>query len=1105
MFLWLKKKIISFTLPFLVLWGLPFTVQSQAPEVWTNLGLYGGQIYDIAIDPANPDEMFAGSFKGDGLYVSIDGGSTWQAVLASENVRGEDSFKNHAVWAVKIAPSDRNVIWASHNYWVEKSTDGGQTWTHIWNGWMQSPNYDTCSNCPKWDQFRWCRSLAIDPSDPQTVYVGTSGRYSNYNPCGAIYRTKDGGLTWTKMSGPVDSCWEEASGDFNYAVVDLAIDDSDPDIVVIWAVTGYSGEGSLYRGEIDRVTATETWTEVFSMPGGAFHDVEVKPNDPDSIFTANDWGIFRHYFQAGEWKYQWILNLSQEPPPAGAVFARNVRALAFDPKNPDILYAAWKNSTSQWPDIDTSSKVAKGTPPYEDANWEIYSVDYQFLSLAVHPENSEILLGGELTRGIYKSLDHGQNWVSINLGINSLLVNDIDLDPNDPNHLLAATSAGVYEKRGAGDWTNTSDFEYSHVFSVTFDATDTDGSTYYAGAEARLAKTTDSGTTWSLSDAIPDNFVSDVAVGSNGSNVFITTVKPGSGTAGVYKNDNGLATPTLTQVLSSEKFDFNVVTIDPNDSEHIFAGSGSYSGTNVPGNLYESTTGGDAGTWKTKGLIDVTVNALLIDPRDSNIMYAGCGYSGGTLVPVYKSTDGGANWIPFYEGIPGLVWWGRGIWGTSPTNVFAVGDGGIIRNYDGSTWAKIEHGVMEQLYEIWGNSEDHIFTVGDGGTILHYDGNTWSAMSSGSTASLYGVWGGSKDDVFAVGANGTTLHYDGSAWSAMISGSTEHLRDIWGSHHDNVFAVGFNGTILNYNSGIWTTLSAGTTEHLRGIWGASAINIFVVGSSGTILHFDGHFWTSMDSGTTTDLEGVWGASATDVFAVGDDGMILHYDGSTWTVMDSGTTEYMWSAWGTSGTDVFAIGGEGSVLHYDGSNWTFSRPRGKNWNSVTDLKFHPGNKDVIYAGTTSQGIYLSPNQGVNWLNLGIPEYDVNAVSAGSLFAATEGGLFQCIGTGVIAGKVVHAESQRGIDGARIFTDSGVRTRSVYGEYMMVCPSGIHSVVAIADGYANQTLENEVVLGADVSWLDIAMKSGVTGQSINIDTNNNSSSAGGNYCFISAAAF
>lgn len=186
------------------------------------------------------------------------------------------------------------------------------------------------------------------------------------------------------------------------------------------------------------------------MYGGKFYDVKVKPNDPNSIFTANDWGIFRHYLEAGTWKYEWILNLSAEPPAPNEVFARNVRALAFDPENPNLLYAAWKNSHSKWTGIDTRSKVARGLPPYKSEDWEIHTVDFQFLTLEVDPSNPEVVYGGELFRVVYKSQNHGQNWSPVNNGINALLVHDSDVDPKDHSPLIAATDGGVYEKRGLG-------------------------------------------------------------------------------------------------------------------------------------------------------------------------------------------------------------------------------------------------------------------------------------------------------------------------------------------------------------------------------------------------------------------------------------------------------------------------------------------------------------------------------------------------------------------------------------------------------------------------------------------------------------------------------
>ena len=215
----------------LVKCSIVFLASSSLPQeldVWTNLGLYGGQIYDIAIDPGNPDKMFAGGYLGDGLFVTTNGGTDWQVVEASNDPPEEGTFRNHSVWAVKIAASDPDVVWAAHNYWVEVSTDGGETWGHIWNGTMQSSSGDTCPNCPNWDQFRSCLSLAIDPLDSQTVYVGTSGRYTNWTPYGAVYMTENGGSTWKKLSGPVldePGEWTDPKdpGNFDYDVVDLAL------------------------------------------------------------------------------------------------------------------------------------------------------------------------------------------------------------------------------------------------------------------------------------------------------------------------------------------------------------------------------------------------------------------------------------------------------------------------------------------------------------------------------------------------------------------------------------------------------------------------------------------------------------------------------------------------------------------------------------------------------------------------------------------------------------------------------------------------------------------------------------------------------------------
>jgi hypothetical protein len=257
----------------------------------------------------------------------------------------------------------------------------------------------------------------------------------------------------------------------------------------------------------------------------------------------------------------------------------------------------------------------------------------------------------------------------------------------------------------------------------------------------------------------------------------------------------------------------------------------------------------------------------------------------------------------------------------------------------------------------------------------------------------------------------------------------------------------------------------------------------------------------MSSGTSADLWGVWGSSGTDVFTVGSSGTILHYDGIAWSLMSAGTTKALSSVWGSSGNDVFAFGNSGLVLHFDGSSWSEVRAAGSNQNAVTDLQFHRRNTDVVYASTFGAGVYVSPNQGRMWLNFGTPEHAVFAISTSSLYGATQGGLYQCTGTGVIAGRLTDSDSRAGIDRATVYTDLGLKTVSVRGEYMMVHPCGIFTVTAIADGHANMTVSNVAVLGGDVSWADVSMERGVAGP---VPGEGGGGGGGGGGCFIDASA-
>jgi hypothetical protein len=288
-----------------------------------------------------------------------------------------------------------------------------------------------------------------------------------------------------------------------------------------------------------------------------------------------------------------------------------------------------------------------------------------------------------------------------------------------------------------------------------------------------------------------------------------------------------------------------------------------------------------------------------------------------------------------------------GVWGSSASNVLAVGDSSIL-HYDGRDWSTQSHHHGVRLEGVWGSSANDAFAVGSAGqdpagldgAILHYDGSAWTAMqplvvgSDNSIAQAFylSVWGSSGNDVFAVGetyagfSQVLVAHYDGTGWSRMrLPREDEHsLTDVFGTSANDVWVGGVivgpsdagvgTGFVFHYDGSEWTYTPIMEGLDLRGIWAGSPTNVFSVGEvngSAAVFHYDGSTWSPMSVSSTGPLNAVWGRSAKDVFAVGERG-ILHYDGRAWTTM--GPSQSLNDVWGASPTDIFAVGNYGAILH-----------------------------------------------------------------------------------------------------------------------------------------------------------------------------------------------
>jgi photosystem II stability/assembly factor-like uncharacterized protein len=1040
---------------------------------WSNLGLYGGQIYDIEFDPSNHAKMLAGAYYGDGLFRSRDGSQTWEPVLTGlegGRLEGEATFRNTIVYAIQYAPSDPDTVWTVHDVWAEKSIDGGETWTHFYNSRMQR----TCSNCGgDGDDGRYCRSLAIDPEDPETVYVGTGGPIQTYTR-GAIYKTTDGGTTWTKTGF-------DNANEFDYTVVDLAIDPNHPG--TIWALTysfGTGGESSsLYRSE----DYGANWEHVFSIKT-ELADLKLWPSNPAIVLIASWQGLLSNI--TGNWEYIY----GTDP------CCTRVRALAFDPQDPDVLYAAVQGRG-----------IVRGVYDHDSNNFIIgqwTELGLDFVTLTVHPANGNVIFGGGSRDGVFKliydSVSDGFDLNEQNEGINALSIYDIDVIPaagSNPAYLIAATIRGFVYKIGEGEWTYVSKdgLPAGISRSVAFDPTISDGTAFYVGGDQFVAKTLDRGSTWAtVSDNLPLNKrIYQLAVAPNGSTLYAAAGHYGGGdSGGVYKSTNSGA--QFTEVLVGEGYGFNTVIIDPTDSDRILAGGGNFYAPPANGHLYESIDGGDS--WTLTGLTDVVVKSLLIDPEDPDTIYAGCGSGGASKVPLFKSTDGGVTWQPTYSGMPGRPT-RYGVWGSAATDVFMLGHTGSIfkggyddrkiLHYDGTGWTNKDTGVLDHLHGIWGSSAQNIIAVGERGAIIRYDGSGWSAMEADNNRTtpqnLKAVWGSSGSDCYAVGDGGTILRYNGGSWVSMAGPTNANLYGVWGhANGSRVYAVGSTGTILRYEAGSWVPEDSGVKARLSGVWGTpDGTRIYVTGdpeSDGQgnirnmILSSNGTGWTRMDTPIVAPgrgrLHGVWGFANNNVFAVGDDGVILHFDGNQWSPMTSGTTTDLYAVWGANMSSVFAVGRYGTILHYNSSQWnpidtdTSGQPveGWTYWNSVTDLKFKldAGGNRNIYAATLGHGIYLSPNQAETWINLLAPPYKIHALEVGSIYVASYG-VYAFQGVGFVAGEVKDELTLVGIDHARVSTDAGFWTSTNRdGVYVLPLLAGNYNITGDADGYKPETAHN-----------------------------------------------
>ena len=648
---------ISRLLPLLILAGLasPASTVSAGVGVWTSGGPYSGDIWALAIDPANPATLYAGSYGGgSGVFKSTNSGETWSAaglagafvlslvidpsapgtiyagtqqtgVFKSTNGGGSwsavgltDTF---AVPVLAIDPSPPGAVYAGTQDGVFKSTDGGGSWTNVNAGGLS----------------RDVRALAIDPSTPATLYATSNG---------GVFRSRDGGASWAAINAGLTETFIQA----------LAIDPSAP-ATIYAAGAAQSGVGGsrAYKS----TDGGENWTLInVGLTANYVNELVLNPSAPATIY-AGSWfdGVFKSTNSGESWS-----------PVNTGLTDTFIQALAIGPSAPANLYAGTL--------FGGVFRSTNGGASWTTANVGMKSI---VTALAVDPSVPATLYAGTSSNSggggsVFKSTDGGGSWTAIQTLYSQLKA--LAVDRSTPDTLYAGASsefyydypAGVFKSTdGGANWTQSLD---ASVYALAIDPLAP--ATLYAGtgswrygAGLGIFKSTNGGGSWSTVNAGlqfgPDTNVRALAI--DPSSTLYAGMERGGG---AFKStDGGGSWSAINAGLTSTNV--YALAIDPSTPATLYAGTDR--------GVFKSATGGGSWAAVNTGLTNLSVHALAINPPAPATLYAGT--NGG----VFRSTNSGGIWAAFNTGLPNL-----------PVNALAFDPAGATTLYAG-----LEGGGVWQL------------------------------------------------------------------------------------------------------------------------------------------------------------------------------------------------------------------------------------------------------------------------------------------------------------------------------------------------------------------------------------------------------------------------
>jgi photosystem II stability/assembly factor-like uncharacterized protein len=382
---------------------------------WRALGPshQSARIEAIAVPAGSRNTIYVGPGAGN-VWKTTNNGLTWQPIFDHESA--------FAIGDIAVAPSNADIVWvgtgevqprfagyAFPGTGVFKSVDAGRTWTPM--GLTDSHHIG---------------KILIDAVNPDIVYVAAMGHQWTPNSERGVFKTTDGGRTWTRAL-----YLDDRTG-----AIDLAMDPSNHDVLYasMWQIETGPASG-IYRS----LDAGRTWRKLGSgLPAGLVgrSNIDVAPSRPETVYVFLD---NRTPFTGGP---------ADRTIVGGEVYRSDDRGETWRKANTDDLYPVF--SVFGWKFCDVRVSPDNPEEIFILGNRAFHSTDGGRTYAGI----GETIRRLENTQGLVMHLDHHEIWI----------------DPTDADHILLGNDGGVFSSYDRGQsWLHLNSIPIAQFYSVAVD------------------------------------------------------------------------------------------------------------------------------------------------------------------------------------------------------------------------------------------------------------------------------------------------------------------------------------------------------------------------------------------------------------------------------------------------------------------------------------------------------------------------------------------------------------------------------------------------------------------------------------------------------------